>query len=407
MTSSSSSHGGARLGSNQDPDMRQCNTIDELVQLAYDHLDTISPRGMAAFWSLLMKHVQNQHGDIRVHLNKQLDAVLCITLKSMYNFDGREISTIAISLAKVMKQVESRRQGAATGSLHRILHSLLVGINSEKKQFILDKVANSSVLILSEFDARSLSNLIYSFGLAEYKPNLIYLCGLVECAPKVEDGRTILGVLALAAMSKLHHFNSQDLSNMLWSYAKLESSNLVLFKAAGDLIVVKHDLSEFWPQHFSNILWSYATAGQSHPKLFSKLGDNIVAMRDLGQFKPQDLSNILWSYATTGKSHPLLFQKLALVAISRCNKFNPQEIANSLWAHATVGIIDQHLFTSFAPAVKSVLGQCNSQALANIAWAYAVANVNEPLLFNTDFVAALQAKVNDDHCWVTNQNMKL
>ena len=395
MTSSSSSHGGARLGSNQDPDMRQCNTIDELVQLAYDHLDTISPRGMAAFWSLLMKHVQNQHGDIRVHLNKQLDAVLCITLKSMYNFDGREISTIAISLAKVMKQVESRRQGAATGSLHRILHSLLVGINSEKKQFILDKVANSSVLILSEFDARSLSNLIYSFGLAEYKPNLIYLCGLVECAPKVEDGRTILDVLALAAMSKLHHFNSQDLSNMLWSYAKLESSNLVLFKAAGDLIVVKHDLSEFWPQHFSNILWSYATAGQSHPKLFSKLGDNIVAMRDLGQFKPQDLSNILWSYATTGKSHPLLFQKLALVAISRCNKFNPQEIANSLWAHATVGIIDQHLFTSFAPAVKSVLGQCNSQALANIAWAYAVANVNDPSLFNSDFMNAIQLKAND------------
>jgi hypothetical protein len=39
--------------------------------------------------------------------------------------------------------------------------------------------------------------------------------------------------------------------------------------------------------------------------------------------------------------------------------------------------------------------QCSSQALANIAWAYAVANVNDPLLFNTDFVAALQARAND------------
>jgi hypothetical protein len=39
----------------------------------------------------------------------------------MYNFDGREIATIAISLAKVMKQVEPCGQGAATGSLHRIL----------------------------------------------------------------------------------------------------------------------------------------------------------------------------------------------------------------------------------------------------------------------------------------------
>jgi hypothetical protein len=41
------------------------------------------------------------------------------------------------------------------------------------------------------------------------------------------------------------------------------------------------------------------------------------------------------------------------------------------------------------------LSQCNSQNVANIAWAYAVANVNEPSIFNTDFVAALQAKAND------------
>jgi hypothetical protein len=531
---------------------------------------------MAAFWSLLMKHVQNHRGDSRVHLNKQLDAILCNTLKSMYNFDGREIATIAISLVKVMKQVESFTQKAATGSLHRILHNLLVGINSEKKQFILDKVAESSVMILSEFDARCLSNLIYSFGLAEY-------------ITKVKDGRTILDVLALEAMSKLQHFNSQDLSNMLWSYAKVESSNSMLFKAAGDLIVGMNDLGEFWPQHlsnilwayatageshprmfrkfadhivamkdlqnfwpqhfsnilwsyaasgeshpklfskfadyiagmkdlnrfdpqalsniiwayatageshpqlykkfgdhivamkdlsgfipqhFSNILWAYATAGESHPKLFSKLGDYIVAMRDLGDFKPQDFSNIIWSYATTGqinpklykkladhiasldnlnrfkpqhlsniawayatagKSHPrlynrvsdhivamkdlsafkpqelsnivwsyatareshsFLFQKLVNVAISRRNECNPQDIANLLWAYASVGIIDQHLFTSFATAVRSVLSQCDSQALTNIAWAYAVANVTNPLLFNTDFVAAL-ARAND------------
>jgi hypothetical protein len=50
--------------------MRQCNTAEELVHLAYDHLDTISPREMAAFWSLLVKHVQNHHGgNSQVQLN--------------------------------------------------------------------------------------------------------------------------------------------------------------------------------------------------------------------------------------------------------------------------------------------------------------------------------------------------
>jgi hypothetical protein len=45
--------------------------------------------------------------------------------------------------------------------------------------------------------------------------------------------------------------------------------------------------------------------------------------------------------------------------------------------------------------VKSILGKCNSQNVANIAWAYAVANVNDPSLFNSDFMIALQAKAND------------
>jgi hypothetical protein len=478
--------------------MRQCNTIDDLIGTAYDHLDTISPRGIAAFWPSLEKHVQNHRGgNSRAQLNEQLAEILCNTLESMHKFDGRDIATIAISLAKIMKQVESHGQRAATGSLHRILHNLLVGINSENKHYIFSEIAMHAIPILYKFYARHLSNLIYSFGLAEY-------------APKVEDGRTILDVLALEAMSKLNHFNSQDLSNMLLSYAKMESSNSVLFKAVGDSIVGMNDLSEFWPQHFSNIIWAYATAGvahpklyrklanhiaamkdlgqfmpqdfsnivwsyatssESHPKLFSKVGDHIVAMKDLGQFKPQalsniiwafatagelhpqlysklgdhivamkdfgqfkpqalsniiwafatagelhpqlysklgdhivamkdmghfkpqDFSNIIWSYATAGESYPRLFSKVGdhIVAMRDLGQFKPQALSNIIWSYATVGLIDQHLFTSFAPAVKSVLGQCNSQNVATVAWAYAVANVNDHSIFNTDFVAALQA----------------
>jgi hypothetical protein len=441
--------------------MRLCNTAEELVHLAYDHLDTISPWGIAAFWSSLVKHIKHHRGgNSRVQLDEQLAEILCNTLENMKGYSHIDIATIAISLAKIIKEVEFHGQRADTGRLHRILHNLLVGINSENKHYIFSEISVHATPILSKFDARSLSNLIYSYGHAEY-------------VPTVEGGRTIMDILALEAMYKLQHFNSQDLSNMLLSYAKMESSNLVLFKAVGDSIVGMNDLSEFWPQALSNIVWSYATAGKAHPQLFSKLGDHIVAMKDLSGFKPQDFSNILWSFATAGKSHPklfskfashivamkdlsiflpqnfsnilwsfstagkahpklykelanhivvmkdlnrfkpqelsnllwayatageshpLLFQKVALVAISRHNEYHSQDIANLLWAYATIGLIDKNLFTSFAPSITSVLGQCNNQDLANIAWAYAVANVNDPLLFNIDFVAALQAKAND------------
>ena len=362
--------------------MRLCNTVEELVHLAHDHLDTISPRGMAAFWSLLVKHVHKQDGKSRSQLNGQLNAILLNTIERIGLFSCRNLATTALGLAKVMKEVESCGLTVPAGSVYQFLHDLTVGINMEKKRYILDTVAKSSLLILSEFDARCLSNLIYSFGLAGY-------------TPKFEGGLTILDVLANESISKLQYFNSQDLSNMLWSFATMESSNSVLFKAADDHIVALDNLSSFTPQELANIAWAYATADQSHPKLFSKFGDHIVATNDLNAFLPQGLSNIVWAYATAGESHPKLYIKIAdhIVAMKDLGQFKPQNLSNILWSYATVRIIDPHLFTSFAPAVKSVLGQCNSQNVANVAWAYAVANVNDPLLFNPDFVAALQANV--------------
>jgi hypothetical protein len=265
-----------------------------------------------------VKHVQNHRGgNSRAQVHEQLAEILCNTLENRKRYSYRDIATIAISMAKVVKQVESRGQRAATGSLHCILHDLLVGINYKNKHYIFNEIVVHASPILSNFDARSLSNLFYSFGLAEF-------------APKDEDGCTLMDAFADEAMSKFHHFNSQDLSNMLWSYAKLGTSNSVLFKAAGDLIVDMNDLSGFNSQDISNIVWSYATAGESHPKLFSKLGYHIVAMWDLSGFKPQGLSNIIWAFATAGESHPQLYKKLGnhIVAMKDFGQFKPQVLSN-------------------------------------------------------------------------------
>ena len=377
-SSSSSSQGGARHGSTRDPDMRQCNTIDDLVQLAYDHLDIISPRGIAAFWSLLVKHLHNQRGNSRFQLSKQLDEIFDSTMESIGQFSGRDLATTALGLAKVMKQSHGQR-----ADLHRILHNLLIGVNSERKQCILDIVAKSSGLICSEIDARSLSNLIYSFGLAEY-------------IPKIEDGRTIFDVLALEAMSKLKHFNSQNLSNMLWSYAKIKSSNSVLFKAVGDSIVGMNDVGEFKPQELSIIIWAYATAGESHPKLFSKLGDHIASLDDLGEFKPQELSNIIWAYATAGEAHPKLFSKLGdhVVSINELNAFKPQDFSNIVWAYATTFQAHPQLFSKVSDHIVAMrdLSAFKPQHLSNIVWSYATAGESHPKIYKKfgDHVVALR-----------------
>ena len=376
----------------RDPDMRQCKTIEELVHLAYSHIDYLSPRGKSAFWSLLVKHIQNQSGggnNTRVQLSKHLDVILCNTMESMsYNFDGREIATIAISLAKLMKLVEFHEQKAAaataTDSLHQTLQDLLIGgINkSEKKQVIFDKVAKTSAPILSKFDARCLSNLIYSYCLAEY-------------VPKVKNDRTILDVLAPEAISKLQYFNCQELSNMLWSYAKMKSTNSLLFNTAGDFLVGLDNLGEFKPQELSNIIWSYATAGESHPRLYKIFADHIVAMKELRNFWPQALSNILWSYATAGEAHPKLFSKLGdhIVAMKDLNAFKPQALSNIVWAYATTFQSHPRLFSKFADHIITMmdLGLFKPQALSNIIWSFATTGQTHPKLYKklADHIASL------------------
>jgi hypothetical protein len=56
----------------------------------------------------------------------------------------------------------------------------------------------------------------------------------MEFVPDIREGHTLFEVLAQEAILKLWHFNSQDMSSMLWAYANEGSSNSQLFEVVGD-----------------------------------------------------------------------------------------------------------------------------------------------------------------------------
>jgi hypothetical protein len=78
--------------------MRQCNTIDEHVQLAYGLLNTISSYGMAAFWSLLVKHVYKNDGNSRVQLK------LMNSLTQFYAIHWKVCTNL---MAEMLRQLQS------------------------------------------------------------------------------------------------------------------------------------------------------------------------------------------------------------------------------------------------------------------------------------------------------------
>ena len=136
----------------------------------------------------------------------------------------------------------------------KILNDLLIGVNSEKKLYL------AKLLCLQN----------------QSSPTLMQDTYQIECVPNADGGRTLFDVVALEAIYKLWHLNSQYLSNMLWAYAKVGASHSALFMAAGDSIVALDSLSNFWPQYVSNIVWAYATAVEIHPRIFLNFANHIV-----------------------------------------------------------------------------------------------------------------------------------
>ncbi|KAL3822824.1 hypothetical protein ACHAXA_011461 [Cyclostephanos tholiformis] len=430
-----------------------CRNIGDLARTGHVRLDDMTPRDLSSFWTLASRMMIA--GDVGlfssssssssaaaaaaaggiiydgVEANRRLCAMLDRTLERIHEFGPIPLAETALGFARISKCVRDHGGdgGARDSDRHPRGDDLLLLRDAfyDDPTRVFGALAEASMHTMNDVDPRVLSNLAYSFGLAGIGGRILV---------PFEDGeRTILDVLAYAAIAKLRKFNSQDLSNMLWAYSNVKLRNHILFRAAGDVIVARDNLRAFRPQEISSILWSYASLGESHPALFDMVEGHILAHnRDgssycellgpralsnvvssyaisgegrrrrrlfdvvanyivsrgdeyLDEFAPRDLSNLMWAYATAGMSHPSLFDAVSIVAVRRRNDFTAhQSIANMLWAYSSIGRSEKRMFVTWIPTVLPVLRGCDVRSLTSIAWAYSVANIAAPSLFGPDFL---------------------
>ena len=209
--------------------MSECRTLEEALNATYDNLDRLSPRDVSAFWAVVPKLLRGgrYNHDQMKQMFHQFDVLSTKSIKEIEKYEYRDLATLAISLAKIIDRVE--RSGNRKGAPQQILQDILIGNNSEIKQFIFNKLAAASVPILYEFQARHLSNLIYAFSLA-------------KVIIPVVNGSTYFDMLADVAILKLKDYKPQEMSNMLWAYANVGVTNTELFKKAGDTIIEMENL---------------------------------------------------------------------------------------------------------------------------------------------------------------------
>ena len=353
-----------------------CKTVDELLQLAVEQREILNPNQNAAMWTYifrLMSKGQQQkvvHKEDAAQLELLIWDVLEVTMDSLPRMRPRDLTTIILQLAKIANRVNSKSYKRLSAT-ELAMQNILFDEESNPQYSIFDPLAEAANQIIIDFEPRYLSNLAYAYSLLGYDPKI--------------DDNTLLEIIADVSLDCIQQFNGQDISNMMWAYAKLNVSHEPLFQAVGDAIEMADDLTTFKPQAIANVVWSYATLDIRHPGLFKKVGVEIATMEDLESFDPQNLSNTVWAYATANVQHPALFKKVGdeIATMDDLNSFNPQNLANTVWAYATANEQHMELFKKIGDEIVAMndLKAFNPQNLANTVWSYATANVQHPGLF--------------------------
>eukprot|EP00956_Cyclotella_meneghiniana_P028404 scaffold65823_cov40-Cyclotella_meneghiniana.AAC.1 len=247
--------------------VRDCKSIDEILETASKRIDESLPVPNAAVWSSISRMISRQQfskhrsTDIIEH---QISVLLRYTCDSLNKSKPKDLATITLSIAKIVRSIREAHQRRRVSIYHQAFGKVLQESSSNPNQGIFHALAKATDAKLPHFESQALANTAYAYALLGYDPKI--------------DERSLLRGIAEKSIDCMHHFNAQGFANMVWCFAKLNVHHTRLFQSVGDVVASKHDLNEFKPQDFANIAWAYATAKAQHPNLFQNVGDSIAAM---------------------------------------------------------------------------------------------------------------------------------
>jgi len=163
---------------------------------------------------------------------------------------------------------------------------------------------------------------------------------------------------------------------LLYSFAKNASYDRniqQLFESIGNHIVAQRQLDDFTPQELSNIVWAFAKIDYHHKDLFESIGNHIIAQRQLDDFAPQALSNIVWAFAKIDYHHKDLFETVANHIIGHIvlvANYNEQVIAMIIWAFSKSRSFHVELFELLTDHIlqRDDLDDFTFISLNNIVW---------------------------------------
>lgn len=166
---------------------------------------------------------------------------------------------------------------------------------------------------------------------------------LWACAKLRVRGDVLYETVVTLLPEKLQYFNGQELSNVLWAFARrysLDQESLCGMEGVEEVLELlaqqcQWQIRNFTPQGVANVAWSFATMQLYHEGLMwdfkSLLCESIGQMR----FKPQELANLIWAFGKLQvESCEDVLAALEKPISQQLLWFSPQQLSNILWAIA-------------------------------------------------------------------------
>ncbi|CAE7385354.1 Parp1 [Symbiodinium natans] len=173
------------------------------------------------------------------------------------------------------------------------------------------------------------------------------------------------------ALQKLPEFEPQQLVNMMWSYATLQSE-APLNDFAGAL---RGRISSLAPLGRANLCWAVAKLQVREEWLMRELVQECQSA--IPEMNGQNLANTSWSFATLRVADERFFESVAKVVAAQCSEFAQQNISNTAWAFAKLQIKRPEMMAAISRCVQQRAAEMPPQGIANTAWSFATLNIRD------------------------------
>ncbi|CAE7473006.1 RAP [Symbiodinium natans] len=214
---------------------------------------------------------------------------------------------------------------------------------------------------VQDLGGQNLSNILWSFSQARLPNHALFQ--EVARHPEVFEDRG-------------HKVSSQHITNVLWAFSRIHGKLGMFrsfFDAAAEAAIPK--LGSFKTQELANLLWTFANQTMYHEGLFAAVAKH--AKGRLQEFENFDLSQLLWSFAKVWWRDAELLAEAAQDMLvghkRRLKRMCAQDLGCVLWAFAMLQWEDEDLFGALAQAVREQFATLKPLDIGNVAWALAIA----------------------------------